>query len=114
MMPLQTPRIPGATLRTLMTSRVAWIRNWIITIPSNKSNIVTGNMWTMFWIVETTWSAKVLLRVKFMTLIVILYYTAVMEHKDYPVDILDSLGQVVSQKPRMDIDKRKDIYHSVH
>lgn len=37
-----------------------------------------------------------------------------MQHDFYPVDILDSKGNIVGQKRRIDIDKSKDIFHSTH
>jgi hypothetical protein len=36
-----------------------------------------------------------------------------MEHKDYPIDLLDEDGRVVAHKPRGDVNKRKDIYNGV-
>ncbi len=36
-----------------------------------------------------------------------------MEHKDYPVDILDQDGRVVAQKPRYAVQKGRDIYNGV-
>ncbi|MBL8160161.1 hypothetical protein JNJ66_06935 [Candidatus Saccharibacteria bacterium] len=37
-----------------------------------------------------------------------------MKHADYPVDLLDETGKKVGQKPRIDIIKPKDIYHTAH
>src|SRR5688572_13847793 len=37
-----------------------------------------------------------------------------MEHSAYYVDILDTTGKVVGKRLRRDIDKLKDIHHSVH
>lgn len=37
-----------------------------------------------------------------------------MEHSAYFVDILDGSGKVVGKKLRRDIDKLKDIHHSIH
>jgi len=37
-----------------------------------------------------------------------------MEHSAYHVDLLDKDGRVVGKKLRRDVDKLRDIYHSVH
>lgn len=41
-------------------------------------------------------------------------YSKHMEHGSHLVDIIDQNGQPVAQKPRKEIDKTKDLYHSVH
>lgn len=35
-------------------------------------------------------------------------------HEDHLVDLVDSHGQIVSQKPRKNIDKATDLYHGVY
>jgi hypothetical protein len=37
-----------------------------------------------------------------------------MDHSHYSVDLVDATGVVVAQKLRSDINKRIDVYHSVH
>lgn len=37
-----------------------------------------------------------------------------MEHGAHSVDILDKSGTIVASKPRIDIDKSVDIYHTIH
>lgn len=37
-----------------------------------------------------------------------------MNHTEYPVDLLDHDGQVIGHKPRIKIEKPKDIYHTAH
>ena len=37
-----------------------------------------------------------------------------MKHADYPVDLLDEKGAKIGQKPRVEIQKPKDIYHTAH
>jgi hypothetical protein len=37
-----------------------------------------------------------------------------MEHASYPVDILDETGVVIDSKPRNEIHKPHDIYHTIH
>lgn len=37
-----------------------------------------------------------------------------MEHGRYLVDLVDEHGNVIDKKPRKDVDKKVDVYHSVH
>ncbi len=37
-----------------------------------------------------------------------------MEHGSHNVDILDKTGAIVASKRRIDVDKQRDIYHTIH
>lgn len=41
-------------------------------------------------------------------------YSNDMQHADYMIDLVDTKGNVTSQKPRRAINKREDLYHTIH